>query len=90
MRRLLKNKKALSTVVASLVLLVVSVLLAGVASYFALNVAGSRVQQEKMYLSNVAVWYKNSSSALGSLLVTNTGETDIVLSKVTIKGQDSP
>ena len=90
MRKLLKNKKALSTVVASLILLVVSVLLAGVASYFALNVAGSRVQQEKLYLSNVAVWYKNSSSALGSLLVTNTGETDIVLSKVTIKGQDSP
>jgi hypothetical protein len=90
MRRLLKNKKALSTVVASLILLVVSVLLAGVASYFALNVAGSRVQQEKLYLSNVAVWYKNSTTSLGSLLVTNTGATDIVLSKVTIKGQESP
>ena len=90
MRRLLRNKKALSTVVASLILLVVSVLLAGVASYFALNVAGSRVQQEKLYLSNVAVWYKNSTTSLGSLLVTNTGATDIVLSKVTIKGQESP
>jgi hypothetical protein len=90
MNRILKNKKALSTVVASLILLVVSVLLAGVASYFALNVAGSRVQQEKLYLANVAVWYKNSTDALGALLVTNTGETDIVLSKVTIKGQESP
>ncbi len=89
MRKLFRNKKALSTVVASLILLVVSVLLAGVASYFALNVAGSRVQQEKLYLSNVAVWYKNSTDSLASLLVTNTGETDIVLSKVTIKGQDS-
>ena len=89
MRKLLKNKKALSTVVASLILLVVSVLLAGVASYFALNVAGSRVQQEKLYLSNVAVWYENSTSSLSSLIVTNTGETDIVLSKVTIKGQES-
>ncbi|PVX23279.1 MAG: hypothetical protein CW716_12530 [Candidatus Bathyarchaeum sp.] len=89
MRKLLRNKKALSTVVASLILLVVSVLLAGVASNFALNVAGSRVQQEKMYLSNVAVWYKNSTASLGSLLVTNTGETDIVLSKVTVKGQES-
>jgi hypothetical protein len=89
MNRLLKNKKALSTVVASLIILVVSVLLAGVATSFALNVAGSRVQQEKLYLSNVAVWYKNSTTALGSLLVTNTGETDIVLSKVTIKGLES-
>jgi len=68
--------------------LVASVLLAGVASYFALNVAGSRVQQEKLYMSNVAVWYENSNTSLDSLLVTNTGETDILLSKVTIKGQE--
>ena len=89
MRRLLKNKKALSTAVASLILLVAGVLLAGVGSTFALNIAGSRIQQEKMYLSNVAVWYKNTTTSLGSLLVTNTGETDIVLSKVTVKGQES-
>jgi len=88
--RKLRNKKALSTVVASMILLVVSVLLASVASFFALNVAASRVQQEKLYVSDVAVWYKNSTSSLGSLLVTNNGETDIVLSKVTIKGQASP
>jgi hypothetical protein len=90
MRRLLKNKAALGTVVASLILMVVSVLLAGVASYFALNITGARVQQENLYLSNVAVWYKNSTCSLGGLIVTNTGETDIVLSKVRIKGQDSP
>ncbi|MDG6222494.1 MAG: hypothetical protein QCH99_04450 [Candidatus Bathyarchaeota archaeon] len=88
MRKFLKNKKALSSAVASLILLVVSVLLAGVASNFALNVAGSRVQQENLFLANVAVWYKNSTESLGSILVTNTGETDIVLSKVTIKGQE--
>jgi len=89
MRKFLKNKKALSSAVASLILLVVSVLLAGVASNFALNVAGARVQQENLFLANVAVWYKNSTDSLGSLLVTNTGATDIVLSKVTIKGQES-
>jgi hypothetical protein len=90
MSKLSNNKKALSTVVASLVLLVVSVLLAGVASNFALNVAGSRVQQEKLYLSTVCVWYENSNTSLSGLIVTNTGETDVVLSKVTIKGQESP
>ena len=89
MRRLLKNKKALSTVVASLILLVVSVLLASVAAYFALNIAGARVQQENLYLSTVSVWYENTNSSLGGLIVTNNGETDIVLSKVTIKGQES-
>jgi len=90
MRKLLKNKLALSTVVASLVLLVVSVMLAGIASYFALNVAGSRVQQEKLYLSNISVWYESDNSTHAGLVVTNTGETDIVLSKITIKGQDRP
>jgi len=90
MRKLRRSKRALSTVVATLIILVVSVLLAGVATTFALNVASARVQQEKLYLSNVAVWYKNSSSSLGSLIVTNTGETDIVLSKLTIKGQSCP
>ncbi len=88
MKKFLKNKKALSSAVASLILLVVSVLLAGVSSNFALNVAGTRVQQENLFLANVDVWYKNSTASLGSLLVTNTGETDIVLSKVTIKGQE--
>lgn len=88
MIKLRKNKKALSSAVASLILLVVSVLLAGVSSNFALNVAGTRVQQENLFLANVDVWYKNSTASLGSLLITNTGETDIVLSKVTIKGQE--
>jgi FlaG/FlaF family flagellin (archaellin) len=89
MMKLFRNKKALSTVVATLILLVVSVLLAGVGSYFAINVAGTRVQQEKLYLSSVSVWYENSNSSLGSIIITNTGATDVILSKVTIKGRDS-
>lgn len=89
MMKLFRNKKALSTVVATLILLVVSVLLAGVGSYFAINVAGTRIQQEKLYLSSVSVWYENINSSLGGIIVTNTGATDVILSKVTIKGQDS-
>ena len=88
MFKLRKNKKALSSAVASVILLVVSALLAGVSSNFALNVAGTRVLQENLFLANVDVWYKNNTTSLGSLLITNTGETDIVLSKVTIKGQE--
>ncbi len=89
MMKLSRNKKALSTVVATLILLVVSVLLAGVGSYFAINVTATRLQQEKLYLSNVSVWYENVNSSLGSIVVTNTGATDVILSKVSIKGRDS-
>jgi len=90
LRKNFRNRLALSTPVASLILLVVSVLLASVASYFALNIARARVQQEKLYLSKVYVWYENSTSSLGCLVVTNTGATDVVLSKIDIKGQESP
>lgn len=85
-----RRKSALSTPVASLIVLVVSVLLSSVVSYFAINVTRARVQQEKLYLSKVYVWYENSTSSLGCLVVTNTGATDIVLSKIAIKGRDSP
>ena len=55
MMKLFRNKRASITVVATLILLVVSVLMAGVGSYFAINVTGTRIQQEKLYLSSVSV-----------------------------------
>ena len=46
MRNIMKNRLALSTVVTTLIILVVSVLLAGVVTYFAINVTSTRVQEE--------------------------------------------
>jgi len=90
MTKIFRNRSALSTPVATLIILVVSVLLSSVVSYFAINVTRARVQQEKLYLSKVYVWYENSTSSLGCLVVTNTGATDVVLSKIAIKGEESP
>ena len=44
----MKNRLALSTVITTLIILVVSVLLAGVVTYFAINVVSTRVQQESL------------------------------------------
>ncbi len=60
MRNILKNRTALSTVVTTLIILVVSVLLAGVVTYFAINVTSTRVQEENLNIAYQHVWYNAS------------------------------
>jgi len=55
MRKILRNRLALSTVITTLIILVVSVLLAGVVTYFAINVVSTRVQQENLKVSCASV-----------------------------------
>jgi hypothetical protein len=94
-RRLMKNKYALSTVVTTLIILVISVLLASVVTYFAINVVSTRVQEESLSLSAAHIWL-NSGAAAGaptysqaSLKVINTGGRDVVITKIAVRGQDN-
>jgi hypothetical protein len=86
MKNLLKNRWALSTVVTTLIILVVSVLLAGVVTYFAINVTSTRVQEESLALTKQHVYY-SSSGNLATLLIINTGGRDVVLDKISVRGQ---
>jgi hypothetical protein len=93
MIKLLKNRYALSTVVTTLIILVVSVLLASVVTYFAINVVSTRVQEESLHVTKQHVWL-NATATLGStsaaqatLMVINTGGRDVVIDKVTVRGQ---
>lgn len=86
---LLKNKKALSTVVTTLIILVVSVLLATVVTFYAINVTTTRVQEESLYLTKQHVWYNTTDGwAEGAMVIVNTGGKDVVIDKVTVRGQD--
>ena len=92
MRNILKNRLALSTVVTTLIILVVSVLLAGVVTYFAINVTSTRVQEEDLALTKQHVWYAadattGQNASLAAILVINTGGRDVEISKITIRGQ---
>jgi hypothetical protein len=87
MKNILKNRKALSTVVTTLIILVVSVLLAGVVTYFAINVTSTRVQEESLNLVHQHVWH-NATVAQAALMITNTGGRDVVLQKVSVRGQE--
>ena len=55
-QRLMKNKYALSEVVTTLIILVISVLLASVVTYYAINVVSTRVQEESLSLSDAHIW----------------------------------
>ncbi len=87
MKNILRNRMALSTVVTTLIILVVSVLLAGVVTYFAINVTSTRVQEEALAVSNQHIWVDGSGNAVGALMITNTGGRDVVISKITVRGQ---
>lgn len=89
MKNILKNRWALSTVVTTLIILVVSVLLAGVVTYFAINVTSTRVQEENLSLSKQHVWVAMDGTAVAAIMVTNTGGRDVVLSKIACRGQES-
>jgi len=88
---LLKNKKALSTVVTTLIILVVSVLLATVVTFYAINVTTTRVQEESLFLTKQHVWYNTTGAwAEGAIVIINTGGKDVVIDKITVRGQESP
>jgi hypothetical protein len=89
--KLLKNRWALSTVVTTLIILVISVLLASVVTYFAINVVSTRVQEESLALTKQHIWYHDSTginaSTQAALMIINTGGRDVVIQKFSVRGQ---
>lgn len=90
MHRLLKNRYALSTVITTLIILVVSILLASVVTYYATNVVSTRVQEESLYVSKQHIWVNSEGVAEAALMVTNNGGRDVVINKMAVRGQASP
>ncbi|MEM0007579.1 MAG: hypothetical protein QXR89_04850 [Candidatus Bathyarchaeia archaeon] len=89
--RLLKGKKALSTVVTTLIILVVSVLLATVVTFYAINVTTTRVQEESLHLTKFHVWYNPTGEwSEAAFVIINTGGKDVVIDKITVRGQECP
>ncbi|MEM4474721.1 MAG: hypothetical protein QXY75_07080 [Candidatus Bathyarchaeia archaeon] len=91
--KLLKSRKGLSTVVTTLIILVVSVLLASVVTFYAINVTTTRVQEESLFLTKPHVWVNGSSSPtqyMGAIMIINTGGRDVALDKISVRGQECP
>ena len=88
MKSFLKSKRGLSTVVTTLIILVVSVLLATVVTYYAINITTTRLESEDLKITKVHIW-TNSSEAQAAFVLTNVGGRDVLLDKITVRDQDS-
>jgi hypothetical protein len=67
------------------------VLLAGVVTYFAINMVSTSVQQESLNLTYQHVWFSTTDNlAEAAIMITNTGGRDVVLQTVAVRGQTVP
>lgn len=89
MPRLLRNHLALSTVITTLIILVVSVLLASVVTFYATNTVSTRAQEESLYISKQHIWVNPQGVAEAAVMVTNNGGRDVVINKISVRGQQS-
>ena len=89
MKSLLKSKKGLSTVVTTLIILVVSVLLATVVTFYAINVTTTRVHEESIQLYKLHFWHNGTTFSEAAFLIVNTGGRDLVMDKISVRGQES-
>jgi hypothetical protein len=89
MKTFMKGKKGLSTVVTTLIILVVAVLLASIVTFYAINVVTTRVQEESLQIFKQHLWHNGTTYAEGAFLIINTGGRDVVIDKISVRGQES-
>jgi hypothetical protein len=80
-----RSRKALAQVVTTLILLVVSILISGVAVYYSINILSARIQTEEVRLAKEHIWV-NSTGAVGAFKVQNLGGRDILIDKIETRG----
>jgi hypothetical protein len=90
MRPFIGSRKGLATVVTTLIILVVAVLLASVVTFYAINVVTTRVQEESLQIYKQHIWHNGTTFAEAVFLLINTGGRDVVLDKISVRGQESP
>jgi len=84
-----RSRKGLSTVVTTLIILVVAVLLASIVTFYAINVVTTRVQEESLQIFKQHIWHNGTTYAEAAFLIINTGGRDVVLDKISVRGQES-
>jgi hypothetical protein len=82
-----KNKRAMSSAIATLMTLTAAVVLSATVVLFATNVtAGEMSSKENVIIPTTHIWYINDTNSVGAIGLTNTGSTDIIINKITVKG----
>ncbi len=89
MKNMIRNGKALSNVVSTLIILVVSVLLSGVVTMYAINITSTRTQQEALKLTKQEIWVYGNGTAFAGVAVDNVGGRDVVIDKIQVRGVEA-
>jgi len=89
MKNIIRSGKALSNVVSTLIILVVSVLLAGVVTMYAINITSTRTQQESLKLSKQEIWVFGNGTAYAAAAIDNVGGRDVVIDKIQVRGVEA-
>jgi hypothetical protein len=90
MQKLARNRKGLSQVITTLIILVVAVLLTGVVTYYSTNVTMVRTTQEEVRIRKPHIWVEEGGNAYAALMIQNTGGRDVLVDKLTIRGVEAP
>ncbi|UCD95779.1 MAG: hypothetical protein JSV35_04500 [Candidatus Bathyarchaeota archaeon] len=87
MKDALRSRKGLSTVVTTLIILVVSVLLSAIVTFYAINVTTTRVQEESLQIYKEQIWHNGIDFSEAAFLIVNTGGRDVVIDSISVRGQ---
>ena len=74
----------------TLILLVVSVLLATIVAYYATNITMTRTRQEEVELVYTHVWVDKDGEASAAFKIKNVGSKDILLDEIAVRGVETP
>ena len=93
MKTRLRKKRAISTVLTTVIILVASVVLAAGVVLYGTSLFQSGTQAESIALPNVKVWVHTSATdglAWGAAGIRNTGDKVVSVDKIQIRGADVP
>ncbi len=87
-----RQKKGISVVITTLIIVVASVVLGTAVTLFATGLFSTSSGQTSLTTSNVKLWYNGTTTdqTVGSAVVRNTGDKILAVSSITIRGQNVP
>lgn len=85
----MNRKKGLNQALSTMILQVVTILIALVATYYSTNVTTPRTQVEDLTFSKVHIWI-NSTGAVAGFKLENRGGRDVLIDKFAVRGVEEP
>jgi len=86
MKKLLKSKKALSPVVAAIILIAVTVAVSIAVAVWMGSLSFNFMATENLSITKVAFSANNSTHSTATLTVRNTGTTDVIITAAAVEG----